>query len=427
MSKQAKEIKELDNEGPYSKKEVRMIIFAVIIGWAFEFYNLQILSLYAVDIMQSFQISKGTFGALSSTTLLFTAIGGIVFGSMADSYGRKKLLALTILIFSVSTLLIAFAKNIETVFVLRAFTGLGIVGDWAIVFALLNEAWIPKRRGLMSGIVQSAIWPAYIVAVFVGQFLTDWQWGFALGGIPIVLALWILLYVPESKVWSKYNKLRLTGNLPEEIMRSAKRSPLVQIFQRDIIRYTLLGTLIAFGAQYAYYSMSQWVPTLLVEGYNLTVEAKSNILYLGAAVAFISHIAAGALSDIFGRKNTFMAFAILLLFAFGIFTYANISAQTISMLMISYLLMNFGFGFFGIFGVWFSEIFPTRARATGSSFAYSTGRGMASFGPLVVGLLAAASNSLFLGVSTGIFAILIMLVAIPFMTEDKGRQISSFE
>ena len=411
----------------YSKREVRMIILVVILGWAFEFYNLQILSLYAVEIMQSFQISKGVFGALSSTALLFTAFGGIVFGSLADRYGRKNLLALTILLFSVSTVLIIFAKRIEMVFILRALTGIGIGGEWAVGFSLLNEAWTPRYRGLMGGIVQAAIWPAYIAAIFVSQVFEDWHLGFALGGIPIILAVGVFLYVPESKVWDQYNKLRLAGKLPGELARKAGKSPLIQIFQKDIIRYTLLGTLIAFGAQYAYYSMSQWLPTLLTEDYNLAVAAKNKVLYLGAGTAFISHIAAGGLSDIFGRKRTFMAFAICLLISFVAFAYVNLFSKAILLFTISYVLVNFGFGFFGIFGVWFSEIFPTRARAAGSSFAYGMGRGIASLGPLIVGLLATTNNNLFFGISTGVFAIILMIGALPFMRENKGKELSSLD
>lgn len=416
----------LGEDMTYTKREKHLIIIAAILGWAVEFFNLQVLALYGPEIMETFQMSKSTFGALLSTPLLFTAIGGIIFGMAADKYGRKKILGWTIMLFSVSTFLVIFARNVETVFALRALTGLGIGGEWAVGFSLLNEAWNPKRRGLMSGIVQSAIWPAYALAIFVNQMFLDWRWGFALGGIPILLAIWILLYIPESKVWSKYNELKLAGKLPPELMISSKRSTLVQIFQKDMIRFTLLATAIAFGAQYAYYSMSQWVPTLLLQVYNFTASSKSNLLYLGAAVAFISHIVAGAISDVYGRRKTFLSFALLLLFAYSMFAYVNIFTQNTSMLIFSYLLMNFGFGFFGIFGVWFAETFPTRARATGSSFAYNIGRGMASSGPLIVGVVA-MNNGLLLGVSTGVIAILIMLVAIPFMNENKGRKFSPFE
>ncbi len=122
-----------------------------------------------------------------------------------------------------------------------------------------------------------------------------------------------------------------------------------------------------------------------------------------------------------------MMFATFLLCAFAVFAYVNIFNQTILLFVLSYGLMNFGFGFFGIFGVWFSEIFPTRARAAGSSFAYGVGRGVASLGPLIVGLLAVTSNSLFFGISTGVFAIILMIMAIPLMTESKGREFSSLD
>lgn len=410
----------------YSKREINMIIITTVLGWSLEFFDLQILSMYAPGIMASFQISKATFGAIASVQLLFTAIGGIIFGMLADKYGRKRMLTWTILLFSISTFFMIFAWNVGTVYVLRALTGLGVGGEWAIGFSLLNEAWNPKRRGLMGGIVQSSIWPAYALAVFVSQVMPDWRGGFAVGVLPAIVALLVRFYVPESKVWSEYNKLKLAGKLPPELMKSAKRSTLVQIFQKDIIKFTVLGSIIVFGAQYAYYAMSAWLPTLLVQVYNFTTSSKSNFLYLGSAVAFLSYMTAGGLSDKFGRKKTFMVFAVILLFGYGMFAYVNLVMQNIPLLALSYILINIGNGLYGIFGVWFAEIFPTRVRATGSSFAYNVGRGVASGGPLIVGVVATTSN-LLLGVSTGVIAILIMIVAVPFMTEKKGREITSVE
>ncbi|MCL6599609.1 MAG: MFS transporter [Alicyclobacillus macrosporangiidus] len=410
----------------YSKNEVSLILVAACLGWGLEFFDLQLLSLYAPSIMSSLHISTTTFGAVATVQLLGTAIGGVLFGLLADQYGRRNTLMWTILVFSISTFLVIFISNVSMLFILRFLTGLGMGGEWAIGYSLLNEAWDPKRRGLMGGIVQASIWPAYALAILVTQVVHNWHWGFAIGVLPALSAVWVRLKCPESKVWLSYHNMRQHGNLPGELKLQAKASAIIQIFKKDLIRFTLLGVIIVFGGQYAYYGLSQWMPTLLANTFHLTPGAKSGVLYLGSGIALLSYIGAGWLSDSWGRKKTFICFSVLTLMAYLGFSASSLSSPKLWMVVFWYVVFNIGLGYFGIFGTWFAELFPTRARATGSSFAYSVGRGLASAAPLVVGLLASTKSLLF-GISTGVIAVLIMLTAIPFMVDRRGRQISAVE
>jgi MFS family permease len=393
------------------------------LGWGLEFFDLQLLSLYGPDIMNTMGITKAQFGSIATTQLLATALGGIFFGWLADIYGRKRTLMWTILLFSISTALVIFASNLATLYVLRFLTGMGVGGEWAIGFSLLNEAWQPKRRGLMGGIVQAALWPGYAAAIFVNQFVHDWRWGFAIGALPALAAFWVRYNVPESKVWLQYQELKKKGTLPAELKQVSERTPLVQIFKKDVIKHTILGTLIVLGGQYAYYVISSWMPTLLVDTYKLNPTDKANTLYLGAAIALFSYILAGGLSDKFGRKKVFFSFIIVCLLSFIGFAAVNLTGAGFGALILTYIIFNLGIGFFGIFGIWFGELFPTRIRATGSSFCYNVGRGLASFAPLVAGMIAGSQN-LGMGMSTGLFAIILVLVVVPFMVERKGREIT---
>jgi MFS family permease len=410
----------------YTNREIKIVVIAACIGWGLEFFDLNILSLYATSIMKTFNITPAAFGAIASIQLVGTALGGILFGILADKYGRRKMLTWTIMIFSVATFLTAFAGSVEALSVFRFVTGLGIGGEWAIGFSLLNEAWNPKQRGLMGGIVQGSIWPAYAIAIFVSQVVANWRLGFAIGVFPALAAVWIRLKCPESKVWLNYNKLKLAGELPSDIQDHAKRATFVQIFQKDVIRYTILGTILCLGTFYASLSSTQWIPTLLTQNYHLTVAVKSIILYAGSAVSLVAYISAGWLSDRYGRKKIFVSYVIILLIGFIMLTAANMYMKTVSAVAVSYLVISLGLGTFGIFGAWFSEIFPTRVRATGSSFAYNVGRGLASASPLIIGIVATA-NSLELGISTCIISLFVVLIAVPFMVDSKGRSISSVE
>lgn len=410
----------------YSKADKRNIIWAACLGWGLEFFDLQLLALFAPQIMTYFEIDKATFGMIVTIQLIGTALGGIFFGWLADKYGRKRVLTWTILVFSISTALIAVFPYLTALIILRFITGLGTGGEWAIGFSLLNEVWSPKRRGLMGGIVQASIWPAYAVAIFVNSTVTDWRMGFLIGIIPALAAVWIRIKCPESKAWIEYNNLKKTGKLPKEIIEQSKRSPLTQLFLKDMIKVTILGTIIVFGGQYAYYVFSSWMPTLFVEKYHLTLSQKANILYAGSAVSFVSYILAGWASDKWGRKKAFRMFAYTGLIAYGLFALFNYLGLPLAPVVVIYMFISFGIGFFGIFGIWFGELFPTRIRATGSSFCYSIGRGIASIAPAIAGLLS-TKYGLGGGISTGFIAIIILLIAAIGMKDNKGREINAID
>lgn len=419
------------NTGPalnplYSETDKRNIIIAACLGWGLEFFDLQLLALYAPQIMSYFGIDKAAFGTIVTVQLIGTALGGIFFGWLADLYGRKRVLTWTIWVFSISTALVALSPNLIALFVLRFVTGLGTGGEWAIGFSLLNEVWTPKKRGLMGGVVQASIWPAYAIAIFVSSTFQNWRVGFALGLVPALAAIWIRLKCPESKAWLEFSEMKKSGNLPKEIKEQSMHSPLTQLFFKDMLRITLLGTIIVFGGQYAYYVFSSWMPTLFVETFKLTASEKANILYGGSAVSFVSYILAGWLSDTWGRKKAFRIFAYTGLIAYGLFALFNFLGMPLLPIIVVYMLISFGIGFFGIFGIWFGELFPTRVRATGSSFCYSIGRGIASIAPAIAGVLS-VKYGLGGGISTGFLAIIVLLIAAIGMNDRKGREISAVE
>lgn len=413
-------------EAAYTSKEKRLIIAAACLGWGLEFFDLQLLAFLAPQISEEFGVSQGLFGALFTTQLVATAVGGILFGWLADRYGRRRVLTWTILIFSISTALVAFAPSLAWIFVLRFITGLGTGGEWAVGFSLLNESWSPRRRGLAGGIVQAALWPGFALGIFVSTAVPDWRWAFAIGLLPALAALWIRYYCPESKQWLEYQRLKQQGLLPEELQRTGERFQLRQIFGPDVLKLTILGTIVVFGAQYSYYVYSSWMPTFLQGALEYSAGQAANILYISAAISFISYVAAGYLGDFVGRRTSLLVFGTIQLAAFALFAFLYIGDAAPSAVVVSYFLISFGLGYFGIFGVWFGELFPTRIRASGSSFCYSMGRGFASVGPFLAGVLA-ANYGLGGGISTGVLSVLLMLGTAVFMQERKGRKITAVE
>ncbi|MDQ0380300.1 MFS transporter [Amycolatopsis thermophila] len=406
----------------YTRRERGMIITAAVSGWGLEYFDLVILSLLASNVASDFHVSTAAVGGVFTAQLAATAVGGVLFGWLADRYGRRRVLTWTIWIFAIGTGLGALAPNFGIFVLLRMVAGIGIGGEWATGFSLLNEAWSPKRRGLAGGAVQAAIWPAYAIGIFVAGAVPSWRWAFAIGAVPALFAVVIRFFCPESKQWQELRRARAAGELPPDDRQDSMR----RLFRRGNVRLVVLGTLLVFGAQYSYYVYSSWMPTFLKTGLHLGASGTQTVLYVSAGISLVSYLAAGALGDRWGRKRSLLAFAAVQLVAFVAFAVFIAAHASVGAVIIAYYVISFGLGYFAIFGAWFGELFATPIRATGSSFCYSVGRGIASFGPGLVGLLA-AKFGLGGGISTGLFAVAAMMVTARFLTDRSGRAITASE
>lgn len=412
-----------ESETGYTPAERKKVIAAAGLGWGLEFFDLTLVALLAVQISDDFGISLAQLGSVFTAQLIATAIGGVIFGRLADLYGRKRVLTWTIWTFGLATAACALAPNLAVFLVLRIITGLGVGGEWAVGFALLNEAWSPKRRGLAGGSVQAAIWPAYALAIFITGAVADWRWAFAIGVFPVIAAIWVRRSCPESKQWLA---LQRGEGSARQLREDGKPSALSELFSGENLRTLTIGTIVVFGAQYSYYVYSSWMPTYLKDDLGIAAGTAQTVLYVSAAIALVSYVGAGGLSDSFGRRRTLLAFATIQFVGFLVFAGLNLIDGATGPIIGAYYVISFGLGYFAIFGAWFGELFATPIRATGSSFCYSVGRGFASFGPFIVGYLA-ADYGLGGGISTGLIAVLVMMGFACLLADRRGRVITAAE
>ncbi len=413
----------------YTRSEQHKVIAAAGLGWGLEFFDLTLVALLVTQISNDFGVTKAQLGIVFTAQLIATAFGGVLFGRLADRYGRQRVLTWTIWIFGVATAATALAPSLGVFLVLRIITGLGVGGEWAVGFALLNEAWSPTRRGLAGGSVQAAIWPAFAVAIFVTGAVPNWRWAFVVGVLPVIAAIWIRRSCPESKQWLA---LQHGAGAPTPARPSESQEPhgtagtLRSLFAGPTLRILVLGTITVFGAQYSYYVYSSWMPSYLKSSLGVSAGTAQTVLYVSAGISLISYVVAGAWSDKIGRRNALLWFGAVQLLAFIAFAILNVEHGARSLIIVAYFFISFGLGYFAIFGAWFGELFATPIRATGSSFCYSVGRGFASFGPLIVGLLA-AQYGLGGGISTGLIAVALMMVVSCFLADRSGRVITTTE
>lgn len=414
----------LAGQTQYSQVQRRRILTAACLGWGMEYFDFMLPSLLAGPIMQSYGISPATFSVAIVLQLIGSAIGGLAFGWLGDRFGRRRTLIWSILIYSVATGLVFFAPNFLVFAVLRFFAGVGTGGEWAVGFAWLNEAWTPKRRGLGGGLVQSSLWPAYALAILAAQLIIDWRYAFLLGVLPALACVWIRTACPESQQWLELQRRKATGELPAEVARSAKRSAWLQLFERSSLPIVLVGLVAAFGAQWVPYTATTWMPSLLRTDLGFDSGAASLVLYLASAISFVGFILAGWLSDRLGRRPVFIAFAGLQTVTFAVMLALALAGSGLGNFVWLYLTSSLFLGYFGIFGVWFGELFPTRIRSLGSAAAYNVGRGLSGLGTLIGGIVA-TSEGYAIAVSIAVFGAALVFAAAFFLRDRAGRIITA--
>ena len=350
-------------------------------GYGLDSYDYWVLPLSLGAVAATFGLTKAETGLLSTTTLVASAVGGVLAGVLADRIGRVRTLMVTVLVYAVFTALCGIAPDYETLLVFRGMQGLGFGGEWATGAILVAEYCSARHRGRVIAVVQSswAVGMALAVAVYgvvFSVFPEEWAWRvlFLTGALPAVLVVWVRKRVRDAPVFTE--------------LAARSRNSLGEIFKPGLLRTTTFAALLATGCQGGYYTLATWLPSYLKEDRGLTVVGTAGYLAVFAAGAFAGYLTAGVFVDRLGRKNTFRLFAALS--AGLILLYTLVPADSGALV----LWLTFPLGFcssaiFSGFGAFLAELYPTRVRGAGPGFTYNFGRGVGAFFPTVIGFLAA--------------------------------------
>ncbi|MDB5460081.1 MAG: mmlH1 [Caulobacteraceae bacterium] len=397
-------------------RPARRTFWASFAGWSLDAFDAQIYSFVVPALIALWGITKTQAGLLATSALLISAFGGWAGGVLSDRIGRVRLLQLTIVWFAVFTFLSGFTQNFGQLMVVRGLQGFGFGAEWAAGAVLIGEAVQARYRGRAVGAVQSA-WSfgwaaAAILSAVIFQTLPPqvaWRAMFFMGILPAVSVVLIRRAVPEPEIFEK--------------ARSAPPARIGAIFAPDLLRSTVLGSLLAVGVQGGYYAITTWLPTFLRTERHLSVIGSS--LYLGVIIfgSFLGYISSAYLSDMVGRRRNFFIFAVGSVAV--VLAYTQLQISNLQMLWLGLPLGFFASGSFSGMGPLYTELFPTRVRGGGQGFCYNFGRGLASIFPTLVGLL---STRLPLGAAIGAFAVgayLLMIAAAMLLPETRGRELDA--
>ncbi len=395
----------------------RSALVATFAGWMLDGMDVMVYSFVLPTLIVLWHISRSQAGMLGTSALLLSSAGGWIAGLAADSYGRVRVLQITILWFALFTFFSGFAQSFHQLFVLRGLQGLGFGGEWAVGSVLIGESIRAKFRGRAVGTTQGG-WAigwglaAAFYMVFFAVLPTQLAWRamFWIGLLPALLAIWVRRHVSEPQLFELNRARQAEGT----------RTHFLQIFSPTLLRTTLLASLIALGAQGGYYAITTWLP-LYLNARGLSVTHTGGYLMVVIAGSFAGYLTAAHLADRIGRRWILALFAICSLTTVSLYTVLPISNHV--MLLLGFPLGFFPSGAFSPMGAFFSELFPTALRGSGQGFSYNLGRGVGALFPALVGYVSARLG---LGKAIALFAVaayLIMALCVFLLPETRGRDL----
>ena len=432
MTKNRSNATSLDASG-YSRGQRAAIIFSCMLGFALDLYDVLIMPFLMGSIQKSLQISLAQVASVTSLTLIGSVIGGALFGWLGDRIGRKQALQLTLGVFAAGSIASAFSWDYWSLSGLRFVTGIGLGGEWGAGMVLFNEAWNKERRGLGSAFIQGSAVIASASASIVGVWATtsfslEWGWRIALltGGSPILLMIFIRLFMPESKAWLQFDRMRASGIVPAAVKTT---NTLVAMFQGRLLLVSIMCLIWMMAYMFCYYGVVVFMPTLMQRSLDAPPEIVRNISIIASLVGGASYLSMGAFNDAFGRRFGALIPGVAWgAMACGLYFFANDKYQGSLAgfpMFWTYIAFVIGNSALGVVGTWLSEIYPIEVRSTAVSLIYMAGRGIGSFAPVVVPIAAAMfGGSLATGMMVVVPAIVLFLTITLLLPETRGRELA---
>ncbi len=371
--------------------------WACALGWALDGMDFMIYPLVIGTLIKLWNVDSATAGFAVTVTLLASAVGGWLAGFVSDRIGRVRTLQITILWFSLFSLLCAFAQDFNQLLIARAILGFGFGGEWAAGAVLMGETIRAQYRGRAVGAVQSGWAIGWGIAVIMQAVLFTyfpaeeaWRYMFALGALPALLIFFIRRAVEEPAVSAEARAIeKARGDLPA----------IWEIFKPGILGTTLLAALMSTGAQGGYYAITSWLPRFLTTERNLSIVGSTGYLAALIAGSFVGYLVGAWLSDKIGRRNLFLIFSLGAIAV--VVTYTQVPLSNEALWFLGFPLGFFASGYFSGMGPFLTELFPTRLRGSGQGFCYNFGRGLGATFPTLVGYI---SKEMTLGNAIAIFA-----------------------
>ncbi|MEP6914425.1 MAG: MFS transporter [Acidobacteriota bacterium] len=395
----------------------RRALIAAALGWMLDSFDVMLYALVLTSMMPDLGMSRSAAGIVGSVTLLASAAGGLLFGFVADRYGRTRAPIASVVIYSVFTAACGFAHTVAQLAAFRVLLGIGMGGEWATGAALVSESWPAEHRGKALGFMQSAWAIGYAAAALVtGLVLPRWGWRavFFVGILPAFFTLWVRRHVEESALW----RAGRAHPVPD-------RARFTDMFRGGLRRITIAVTIMNAFTLFAWWGFNLWLPGYLSlpigsGGMGLSTRVMAAFVFAMQIGMWFGYVTFGFIADAAGRKRTYVTY--LLAAAVSIAVYMSIRSPA-ALFALGPVVAFFATGYFSGFGAVTAEIYPTAIRATAQGFTYNVGRIASAAAPFAVGSLSQTRGfrAALLLASAAFVLAAVTWIWIP---ETKGRELT---
>jgi SHS family lactate transporter-like MFS transporter len=339
------------------------VVVAAFLGWTLDAFDFFLMVFVLKDIAKEFGVAVSAVALGITLTLAMRPVGALIFGRLADRYGRRPTLMANVLCFSLFGLLSGFAPTLTALLVLRTLFGVAMGGEWGVGSALTMESIPASSRGAVSGLLQAGYPSGYLLAAVVyGLFYEQlgWRGMFFVGVAPALLVLYIRAQVPESPAWT-----------------AARERPRTKLLATLKTHWKLSLYAIALMTAFNFFSHGthDLYPTFLQVQRKLDTKTVSLIAIVYNIGAILGGLAAGALSERYGRRRMIAIAALLALPVIPLWSFAGGSAW----LACGAFLINMCVqGAWAIVPAHLNELAPAEARATFPGLMYQLGNLLAA-------------------------------------------------
>jgi MFS transporter, SHS family, lactate transporter len=343
---------------PGRKAGTHHAVLAGFLGWTLDAFDFFVI-VFLYDILaREFGVSKKAIILTTTATLALRPVGALLFGTLADRFGRRIPLMANVIYFSIIELACGFAPNYTFFLILRALFGIGMGGEWGVGASLAMEAAPPRWRGILSGILQSGYSIGYLLAAIAARtVLPAWGWRpmFWLGALPALLALYIRTKVPESEAWQQH--------------RAESLSHLLRVVAANWKRFAYLVVLMTF-MMFLSHGTQDLYPDFLKEIHKVSAPRVADIAMLYNLAAVIGAVIFGALSQRAGRRKGMLAALGLCLLVIPFWAFGN---GLLAILLAPVALQMGVQGAWGVIPVHLNELAADTARGLMPGLAYQLG------------------------------------------------------
>jgi MFS transporter, SHS family, lactate transporter len=389
---------------------------ACFLGWTLDAFDYFLLVFCVSAISADFHCKTSDVAQAIFLTLAFRPVGAVLFGWLANRYGRRPTLMLNVVCYSGLMVACAFAPSLHALLILRAFFGIAMGGEWGVGAALAFESLPTEGRGFFSGLLQEGYAFGYLLAAAAYAALfhfVGWRGLFLVGAIPAVLVFYIGFKVEESPAWSR-SRSRREGEAATSFSDGMQK--LRQYLPTFLFLVALMTAFTAFshGTQDLY-------PTFLEKdlGFRPSVVGIVGIVYNLGAIS--GGIFFGSLSERLGRKRAIITAALLSLPVIPFYAFSH----SVYVLAAGAFCMQFFVqGAWGVVPAYLSELSPGPVRATFPGFAYQLGNLITSKNGVLQARAAERLGGLghVLASTVLVVALLLALIA-SFGRESRGTQL----